>query len=116
MLALVFSQALVVAYACPFGSPMATDAIDVVLVTEAMPDCDGAPAHGVSSGNLCETHCLPAQQVQQADAPTPPLAAQPPLIVRVRSELAAIVEGVPARPAPATAAPPPRLRFSRLLI
>ena len=115
-LALAFSQALVAAYACPLGSPTASDAIDVARVAEAMPDCDGVVAHTVAPGNLCETHCLPGQQVQQADAPTPPLAAQPPLIVRVRSELAAIREAILAREIPATAAPPPRLRFGRLLI
>jgi hypothetical protein len=114
MLALVFSQALAAAYACPLGS-QATDAIDAAAV-DAMPDCDGAPYDTVSAGNLCETHCLPGRQAQQADAPLPPLAAQPPLVVRVRLDLASIGDGIAARPAPATAAPPPRLRFSRLLI
>ena len=114
MLALVFSQALVAAYACPLGS-QPTEAI-FAPVADAMPDCDGMPNDAVSPGNLCETHCLPGQQVQQADAPTPPLATQPPLVVRVRSHLAEIGDGIAARPAPATAAPPPRLRFSRLLI
>jgi len=116
MLALVFSQAVVAAYACPLGSAAAFDAIDVVRVAEAMPDCDGMPRDAVPPANLCETHCLPGQQVQQADAAIPPLAVQPPLVVRERSELAAIADGIPARQAPATAAPPPRLRFSRLLI
>ncbi len=114
MLALVFSQALVAAYACPLGS-RATDAI-VVPVAEAMPDCDGMPNEAVLPGNLCETHCLPGQQLQQADAPIPPLAAQTPLVVRRRSDLWEIRDGIPARPAPATAAPPPHVRFSRLLI
>ena len=114
MVALVFSQALVAAYACPLGS-QATDAV-VARVAEAMPDCDGMPDDAASSGNLCEAHCLPAQQIQLADAPLPPLAAQPPLIVRVRSDLAEICDGIPAQQAPATATPPPRLRFSRLLI
>src|SRR5690349_4177765 len=68
MLALVFSQAVVAAYACPLGSAAAFDAIDVVRVAEAMPDCDGMPRDAVPPANLCETHCLPGQQVQQADA------------------------------------------------
>lgn len=116
MIALAFSQALVAAYACPLGSRATSDVIDVAHAAEAMPDCDGMPDDALSAANLCETHCLPGQQVQQADAPTPPLAAQAPLLVRVRSELAVIGDGIPAGQAPATAAPPPRLRFSRLLI
>ena len=115
MLALVFSQALAAAHGCPLGSPAASDAIDVARVADAMPDCDGMPDGAVPPANLCETHCLPGQQLEQVEVPTPPLAAQPPLIVRDRFELAAIADGIPARPAPATAAPP-RLRFSRLLI
>ena len=114
MLAMVFSQALAAAHACPLGSP-ATTAI-VAAVAETMPNCDGMPKDPVSSGNLCETHCLPGQQVQQADVPVPALAAQPPLLVRPRFDLTEIRDGIAARPAPATAAPPPRLRFSRLLI
>lgn len=113
MLTLVFSQALVAAYACPLGSQ--AEAI-VAPVADAMPDCDGMPNDMVSPGNLCETHCLPAQQIRQGDAPTPPLAAQPPLVVRMRSDLAEIRDGFATRPAFATAAPPPSLRFSRLLI
>ena len=116
MLALVFSQAVVAAYACPLGGRATTDAIGVGHVAESMPDCDGMPDDAVSPGNLCETHCLPGQQVQPSDVPTPPLAAQPPLVVRVRFELAANGDGISAQPAPPSAAPPPRLRFSRLLI
>ena len=114
MLALVFSQAVVAAYACPLGS-QATAAI-VAPVADAMPGCDGMPTAVVAPGNLCETHCLSAQQVQQADSPLPPLSARCPLIVRGQSDLAEIRDGMAARPVPATAAPPPRLRFSRLLI
>jgi hypothetical protein len=116
MLALVFSQAVAAAYACPLGGQATMDAIGSGHGAEAMPDCDGMPDDAVPRANLCETHCLTGQQVQPSDAPTPPLAALPPLVVRVRFELAANGDGICAQPAPPTAAPPPRLRFGRLLI
>jgi hypothetical protein len=114
-IALVFSQGLVAAHACTVGNPVATQMPGTASAVDRMPDCAGTDHEAPPPANLCETHCLPAQQAQQADVPTAPIAPLPALIVQVPVLLIG-PSRVFADVVPPSAAPPPRLRFSRLLI
>jgi hypothetical protein len=72
--------------------------------------------HAGSSANLCESHCFAGQQVNaQADAPMALAAPQSPLTVRVADPFVA-VPALLSAPWAISAAPPPLLRFGRLLI
>jgi hypothetical protein len=111
---LVFAQALTAAYACPIldASQRSAAAND----TDAMaPDCADMPAEPDATANLCEAHCLPGQQTAQADPPSASIAPQPALIVRL-ADAPRRFSDTGASLAPISTAPPPRLRFSRLLI
>ena len=112
-LALVFSQALVAAHACPVAD---FDAVTTLHghAAASMPDCSGMPDSGDPIANVCESHCLTGQHAQAADAPYPPLAPLPALTVRTDAPRVTAVDAfTDVHP---LAAPPPRLRFSRFLI
>ena len=112
MLALLFTQGLVAAHACTMGDRPATPSGQAM---EPMPNCSGMDDEQPPPPNLCEAHCLQAPPAQPFDAPTAPIIVQPPLIVQVAAP-ASVALRAPIGVVPAAAAPPPRLRFSRLLI
>jgi hypothetical protein len=114
-LALLFSQGLVAAYACTIGDGPAARLSGKVRMVEHMPNCSGMDDEQPAPANLCQSHCLPAQPAQQLDAPTAPIAPQPALIVQMATSVAVALHA-PTDVFPAAAAPPPRLRFGRLLI
>ena len=112
-LALVFSQALVAAHACPVAEPSAVTALHAHAAV-SMPDCAGMPETADPKGNVCESHCLTGQHVQHNDAPSAPVAPLPALTVRVDAPHVVTVDAFTDVHPRAT--PPPRLRFSRFLI
>jgi hypothetical protein len=114
-IALLFSQGLVAAYACTIGDGPAARLSGKVRMVEHMPNCSGMDDEQPAPANLCQSHCLPAQPAQQLDTPTAPIALQPALIVQMATSVAVALHA-PTDVVPAAAAPPPRLRFSRLLI
>jgi hypothetical protein len=112
-LALVFSQALVAAHACPVADPAAVNTLHGHAAA-SIPDCSGMPDGGDPNANVCESHCLTGQHAQPADTPYPPLAPLPALTVRTNAPQVTPVHAfTDVHP---RAAPPPRLRFSRFLI
>ena len=112
---LAFSQVVVAAYACPIDAPGGSTPFEIVRVTEPMPDCEAMPAQADPAPNLCEAHCLVAQQTQSDNAVFAAVAVLPALVVRtpstVRDGRATFVDAETPLPTP-----PPLLRFARLLI
>jgi hypothetical protein len=113
-LVLVVSQAVAAAHACPITDRSIPFTINAANVIDAMPHCGEAPGDRDSNALACATHCLP-ERVVHADAPTAPLASQPALFVRLVDLPISSISTSTALASSVTA-PPPRLRFSRLLI
>ena len=119
MVAVLFGQFAVVAYACPIVSPTSPIAMHRVATPG---DASGAPCAGAEGtnetprANACEVHCndsvtLPAQP----DLPQVSLAALP-VPVMALAELAIRAEASRTPYAGLSGAPPPILQFCRLLI
>ena len=93
------------------------DRTQATQVDAAMPaDCQEMAKQGNSSANTCWAHCYAGPQVDADDyAPAPLVAPQTALLVRLADP--GLPNLVPAQwLLPFIAAPPPQLRFSRLLI
>jgi hypothetical protein len=81
----------------------------------AMPaDCPEAQDSPVPQGNVCQTHCLAADQSSQGVSPVLALASHPPLVVEVPAPLW-VQSAATFEVSPYGGAPPPELRFVRLL-
>jgi hypothetical protein len=119
LLAMLFGQCAVVAYACPVQAPAAPAVAAHVAMHAGAGEnpcagTDGAP--DAPPANACEVHCsdgvtLPAQ----SQLPLVALAAQPvPTNALARLALAADLARTPGKALPG--APPLNLQFCRLLI
>jgi len=81
-----------------------------------MPDCADMARHDAQA-NACESHCVGGQQANaHAEAPTASLALQPALRIQVAMHRLLPASASREPPAAVSAAPPPHLRFTRLLI
>jgi hypothetical protein len=113
---LVFAQAAAAAHACALlSSSMPAQPIDASA--PAMdPGCAGMAAQSHSTVNVCVSHCVGSDQSNaNADVPAAAVPSQPALTVRLY-EVSAAAHTSPSSLVSPAAAPPPHLRFARLLI
>ena len=107
-----FAGTVTAAHACALASAAPPA---VASAAEAMPDCvETAPAADTAA-NACEAHCVAGQSLEpQGLAPVVLVAPQPALRIEVVDRS---VHATLARPKlrPLDAAPPPLVRFTRLL-
>lgn len=119
IVAIVFGQLAMTAYACPVqtaATPFASvhDAMHPDAVGTACGGMDAAPAD--AQGNACEVHCTNAIAADvHSDLPPVALVAIP-VDVPVLAALGAPDGAAHAALAPLPGAPPVTLRFCRLLI
>jgi hypothetical protein len=114
-LLLGMSQVLAAAHACSLGGAIPLDNLAASALAVAMPaDCPEAEDSPVPQGNVCETHCLAADQSSQGVSPVMAFASHPPLVVDVPAPLQA-QSAATFQVSPYGGAPPPELRFARLL-
>ena len=111
MFVLVFAQAITAAHACPIFAASSSEH----LAQAASVDCATMAKLAGSTVNACELHCFATQVDAPGDAPTTLLAPQPALMVRVVDSVATEFDATSALSS-ICAAPPPLIRFSRLLI
>jgi hypothetical protein len=112
--ALAFSQVVLAAHACPLDAAAATPATGMGHA-HAMPDCDGMPPPADSPTDVCATHCLVGQQVQNDDPVFAHVVVTPLLVVRAWRAPPRAADALVGTDSPLPT-PPPLLRFSRLLI
>ena len=117
MSVLAFAQVATAAHACTILNPSSHLPAKVAQLDQAMPaDCAGMAKQSNSTVNVCESHCFAIPQIDaQADAPVASAAAQPALTVRLLDPFVSVPTSASVL-SPISAAPPPLLRFSRLLI
>ena len=117
MSVLAFAQVATAAHACVILNPSSHPPAQIAQLDQAMPaDCADMAKQAGSTVNVCESHCFAGHPVTaQADAPVAVAAPQLPLTVRVVDPFVAVPALVSA-PWAISAAPPPLLRFGRLLI
>lgn len=119
IVAMLFGQFAIVAYACPIDSPMAPAAMAQAPMhgNAGETPCTGAAGNAETPrANACEVHCndgvtLPAQP----DLPLVALAALP-VPAMALAQLAARADASRTPYAGLPGAPPPILQFCRLLI
>ena len=114
---LVFAQFVTVAHACALAIPASPAATFVEPADGTIPaDCAAMAKRVAANGKVCESHCAYGQQIDvQPDAPTPAIAPQPALTVRVTSLITHTSLDTIFLHARSTA-PPVSLLFSRFLI
>jgi hypothetical protein len=117
IMALLFAQMAVAAYACPVAMDTG-DVLRAALTAQtsmAMPDCD---ADSSGNPNLCVQHCQSGNQTVQTapHIPVPPLAVTH--VVVIETILADASHGVASPPLypERETSPPPLLRFGFLRI
>jgi hypothetical protein len=110
VLAMLFSQFALAAYACPMDEPVAAAAI-----APAQGDCCDGP----EKSPLCAAHCTDGLQAQK---PTQSVLADAPLVPLITSQphFFIVMPSAPPLPVVANAAPPPgpppAIRNTRLRI
>jgi len=112
---LAFAGIIAAAHGCALQQ-WALQPVTAAAAFESMPDCADMARHDAQS-NACESHCVGGHQANaQAEAPTASLALQPALRVQVAMHRLLPASASREPPAAVSAAPPPHLRFTRLLI
>ena len=117
MSVLVFAQVATAAHACAILNPSSHPPAQIAQPDQAMlADCAGMAKEANSTVNVCESHCFAIPQIDaQADVPVASSAVQPALTVRLVDPFVSLPTSASAL-SPISAAPPPLLRFRRLLI
>ena len=117
LMAIVFAQAVTAAHACP-RITLSYRSSAMTGPTAAMPQpCPPGVIKKMGDGtNLCESHCLSDRQLNTpSDTPTAAVSLQPPLLLQLLDALAVRSRGFSSIQ-PLDSAPPPLLRFGRLLM
>ena len=118
---LVAMQSMLATHACAalrsdFANQAPMTAVAAGNATPGSAHCAGAPAQGGDPIGVCPVHCKgDPQAYSHVYSPAAPIAPQPPLTVRVVDPFVPPLT-VKAEVSPISAAPPPLLLFSRLLI
>ena len=109
LVALLFAQVCLAAYACPLDLPAEVSAAVM------SPDCHGDNA--ASPGSACETHCQASSaSTSVVQTPAPAILDAAPLIVAMPDACAAATRSAPGDDVTPTAtAPPVAILFGRFL-
>jgi hypothetical protein len=126
ILGIVLAQFALTAHACALGASASFDPLGATIADArpahvAMPDRASSPcgheADLAGGANLCEVHCSDGATSGSSAADLPPVAlAALPVAAAPFAALSTAESAGLARPATLPGAPPPVLRFCRLLI
>ncbi len=118
-LALLFGQFALAAYVCPTQSPnVAVGSVHVTMHHEmGQPPCAAMPLPAdTPDANACEVHCSDGVRLPAQPELPPVVLAALPVPVPALAQLAQSAEPTSTPYAALPGAPPPTLRFCRLLI
>jgi hypothetical protein len=112
---MAFASVVAAAHACTFRDVMTHGFADAASTGTNMPNCDDVPASAGADANVCAFHCVSGNLL---DVPSVAALSVAPSALRVDAPdpLSGARTARPYEVTALAAAPPPLLRFARLLI